>query len=80
MLNLVKQDAIGVAHEDADAGIDRQVEALVEKAWSEGTEAVAPRLLREALDYVIASLDAGRLRVANREASSWRPPWRCSLL
>jgi 2,3,4,5-tetrahydropyridine-2,6-dicarboxylate N-succinyltransferase len=68
MLNLVKQDAIGASQVDADVGIDRQVEAVVEKAWNEGAEAVAPRLLREALDYVIASLDAGRLRVANREA------------
>ena len=68
MLNLVEQDTIGAAQMDADAEIDRQVEAVVEKAWHEGKDAVAPRLLREALDYAIAALDAGRLRVAQREA------------
>ena len=46
----------------------------IEKAW-EGRSALspanAPRALREAVDEVIAGLDAGRLRVAEKSGGEW---------
>jgi 2,3,4,5-tetrahydropyridine-2-carboxylate N-succinyltransferase len=46
----------------------------IENAWEERaalSAANAPRALREAVDEVIAGLDAGRLRVAEKSAGQW---------
>jgi 2,3,4,5-tetrahydropyridine-2,6-dicarboxylate N-succinyltransferase len=66
-----------VAEASADTATDRQIEAVIEKAWREGAQAVPTHLLREVLGYVLASLDAGRLRVAERQdVGRWRVnPW-----
>jgi 2,3,4,5-tetrahydropyridine-2-carboxylate N-succinyltransferase len=64
--------AVTFADED-DAAALRQMASVVDKAWSEGTDAVAPQLLREVLDCVMELLNAGRLRVAERESvGRWR--------
>jgi 2,3,4,5-tetrahydropyridine-2-carboxylate N-succinyltransferase len=47
---------------------------VIEEAWenrSSLSPANAPRALREAVDEVIAGLDAGRLRVAEKTAGEW---------
>ncbi|HKA41599.1 MAG TPA: 2,3,4,5-tetrahydropyridine-2,6-dicarboxylate N-succinyltransferase [Burkholderiales bacterium] len=47
---------------------------IIEKAWEERTSlnpGNAPRALREAVDEVIAGLDAGRLRVAEKSGGEW---------
>jgi 2,3,4,5-tetrahydropyridine-2-carboxylate N-succinyltransferase len=47
---------------------------VIEQAWenrSSLSPANAPRALREAVDEVIAGLDAGRLRVAEKTAGEW---------
>jgi 2,3,4,5-tetrahydropyridine-2-carboxylate N-succinyltransferase len=47
---------------------------IIEKAWEERTSlnpGNAPRPLREAVDEVIAGLDAGKLRVAEKTAGKW---------
>jgi 2,3,4,5-tetrahydropyridine-2,6-dicarboxylate N-succinyltransferase len=52
---------------------DRQIKAVIDKVWREGADAVAPELLHEVLAYVLASLDAGRLRAAERQSvGRWR--------
>ena len=48
--------------------------AIIEEAWENRASlnpANAPRALREAVDEVIAGLDAGRLRVAEKRAGEW---------
>ena len=47
---------------------------IIDKAWEERTSlnpGNAPRALREAVDEVIAGLDAGRLRVAEKSGGEW---------
>jgi 2,3,4,5-tetrahydropyridine-2-carboxylate N-succinyltransferase len=47
---------------------------VIEKAWEERTSlnpGNAPRALRQAVDEVIAGLDAGKLRVAEKTAGKW---------
>ena len=47
---------------------------VIEEAWEERTSlnaANAPRELREAVEAVIAGLDAGRLRVAEKDGGEW---------
>jgi 2,3,4,5-tetrahydropyridine-2-carboxylate N-succinyltransferase len=47
---------------------------IIEDAWEERASlnsATAPRALREAVDEVIAGLDAGRLRVAEKAGGEW---------
>ena len=48
--------------------------AIIEEAWENRASlnpASAPRALREAVDEVIAGLDAGRLRVAEKRGGEW---------
>jgi 2,3,4,5-tetrahydropyridine-2,6-dicarboxylate N-succinyltransferase len=71
-LKTQEQETAFVTDASADAATDRQIEAVIDKAWREGAQAVATHLLREVLGYVLASLDAGRLRVAERqEVGCW---------
>ncbi len=47
---------------------------IIEDAWEERASlnpSTAPRALREAVDEVIAGLDAGRLRVAEKSGGEW---------
>ena len=47
---------------------------IIEDAWEERASlspSTAPRALREAVDAVIAGLDAGRLRVAEKAGGEW---------
>jgi 2,3,4,5-tetrahydropyridine-2-carboxylate N-succinyltransferase len=47
---------------------------IIEDAWEERASlspSAAPRALREAVDEVIAGLDAGRLRVAEKAGGAW---------
>jgi 2,3,4,5-tetrahydropyridine-2-carboxylate N-succinyltransferase len=46
----------------------------IEQAWDQRTElspSSAPRPVREAVEHVIAELNVGRLRVAEKQASDW---------
>jgi len=48
--------------------------AIIEQAWENRAQlspAAAPREVREAVDAVIAGLDSGRLRVAEKTATGW---------
>jgi 2,3,4,5-tetrahydropyridine-2,6-dicarboxylate N-succinyltransferase len=67
---------IAITDADADAAEAahyHQLEAVIDKAWNEGTDAVGLPLLREVLDYVMELLNAGRVRVAEREGvGHWR--------
>jgi 2,3,4,5-tetrahydropyridine-2-carboxylate N-succinyltransferase len=47
---------------------------IIEDAWEERASlspSAAPRALREAVDEIIAGLDAGRLRVAEKAGGAW---------
>ena len=47
---------------------------VIEKAWEERTAlnpGNAPRALRQAVDEVIAGLDSGKLRVAEKSGGQW---------
>ena len=47
-----------------------QLQSIIDSAWENRaniTAAVAPKEVREAVEHVLAELDAGRLRVATRE-------------
>jgi 2,3,4,5-tetrahydropyridine-2-carboxylate N-succinyltransferase len=47
---------------------------VIEEAWADRASlnaASAPRALREAVDEVVAGLDAGRLRVAEKRGAEW---------
>jgi 2,3,4,5-tetrahydropyridine-2,6-dicarboxylate N-succinyltransferase len=54
-----------------DAGIDaatlRELKAVIDSAWRAKAGNVHPALVREVVEYVIDALDAGRLRVAERQ-------------
>ena len=54
-----------------DAGIDaatlRELKAVIESAWRAKAGDVHPALVREVVEYIIDALDAGRLRVAERQ-------------
>ena len=52
--------------EAPDAATLRELAALIERAWQAGPGAVHPTVVRDAVEFVIDSLDAGRLRVAER--------------
>jgi 2,3,4,5-tetrahydropyridine-2-carboxylate N-succinyltransferase len=61
------------AAENPEAALEAQLIAVISKAWDEGAKAVPHALLHEVLEHVIEELDAGRLRVATREAvGRWR--------
>ena len=55
----------------ADAAIDaatlRELKAVIDAAWRAKPGDVHPALVREVVEYVIDALDAGRLRVAERQ-------------
>jgi 2,3,4,5-tetrahydropyridine-2,6-dicarboxylate N-succinyltransferase len=58
-------------------GIDtatlRDLQAVIEHAWKAGPEAPQPAVVHEAVDFVIDALDAGRLRVAERQGvGQWK--------
>jgi len=52
---------------DLDATALRDVAVVVERAWQAGPGAVHPANVRDAVEFVIDALDAGRLRVAERQ-------------
>jgi 2,3,4,5-tetrahydropyridine-2,6-dicarboxylate N-succinyltransferase len=58
-------------HDRAGSGIDgatlRQLKAVIEAAWRARPEELPPPIVREVVDFVIDALDAGRLRVAERQ-------------
>jgi 2,3,4,5-tetrahydropyridine-2-carboxylate N-succinyltransferase len=53
------------------AGIDastlRDLSTVIERAWRAGPGAIQPAGVREVVEFVIEALDAGRLRVAERQ-------------
>ena len=51
-----------------DAATIREMATVVESAWRAGPDAVQPLSVREVVEYVIDALDAGRLRVAERQS------------
>src|SRR5216110_277146 len=61
-------------HDAVQQGLMTAEKKLIEDAW-EGRAALspanAPRPLREAVEHVIAGLDAGRIRVAEKSAGEW---------
>ena len=50
-----------------DASTLRELSAVIERAWLAGPGAVHPAIVREVVEFVIDALDAGRLRVAERQ-------------
>src|SRR5437773_5634376 len=61
-------------HDAVQQGLMTAEKKLIEDAW-EGRGALspanAPRPLREAVEHVIAGLDAGRIRVAEKSGGEW---------
>jgi 2,3,4,5-tetrahydropyridine-2,6-dicarboxylate N-succinyltransferase len=51
-----------------DGATIRELSAVIEHAWLAGPDAVHPAIVREVVEYVIDALDAGRLRVAERQS------------
>jgi 2,3,4,5-tetrahydropyridine-2,6-dicarboxylate N-succinyltransferase len=61
------------ARNELDRSTHGEIATLIDQAWVAGGESSSPQLLREVLDYVMDLLDAGRLRVAERESvGQWR--------
>jgi 2,3,4,5-tetrahydropyridine-2-carboxylate N-succinyltransferase len=50
-----------------DSATLRDLSTLIERAWASGPGGVHPSNVREAVDLIIDALDAGRLRVAERQ-------------
>jgi 2,3,4,5-tetrahydropyridine-2-carboxylate N-succinyltransferase len=50
-----------------DASTLRELSLVIERAWLAGPGAVHPAIVREVVEFVIDALDAGRLRVAERQ-------------
>jgi 2,3,4,5-tetrahydropyridine-2,6-dicarboxylate N-succinyltransferase len=57
--------------EPAAAAVDRatlrEVSTVIESAWAAGPGGIHPAIVHEAVEFVIDALDAGRLRVAERQ-------------
>ena len=51
---------------ELDASALREVAAAIDRAWSAGPGGVHPRVVHDAVEFVMEGLDAGRLRVAER--------------
>ena len=52
----------------------QDAQSVIDQAWEERTSlkpAAAPRALREAIEFALAGLDAGTLRVAEKRAGQW---------
>jgi 2,3,4,5-tetrahydropyridine-2,6-dicarboxylate N-succinyltransferase len=68
-MSRVPRDVAGSG--SGDAGIDaatlRELKAVIESAWRAKAGDVHPALVREVVEYIIDALDAGRLRVAERQ-------------
>src|SRR6195256_7058806 len=55
-------------------GVMDHAREIIEEAWEKRaalSPSTAPRPLREAVEHVIAALDAGRLRVAEKSGGEW---------
>ena len=56
--------------DSSDAGLDAstlgELAALIDRAWEAGPGTVHPTVVQDAVEFVIDSLDGGRLRVAER--------------
>jgi 2,3,4,5-tetrahydropyridine-2,6-dicarboxylate N-succinyltransferase len=57
-------DALGAA---IDASTLRDLTSVIERAWASGPDGIHPANVHEAIEFVIDALDAGRLRVAQRQ-------------
>jgi 2,3,4,5-tetrahydropyridine-2-carboxylate N-succinyltransferase len=68
-MSRVPRDAAGSG--SGEAGVDlatlRELKAVIDGAWRSNAGDVHPALVREVVEYVIDALDAGRLRVAERQ-------------
>ena len=68
-MSRVPRDAAGSG--SGEAGVDlatlRELKAVIDGAWRANAGDVHPALVREVVEYVIDALDAGRLRVAERQ-------------
>jgi len=58
--------ATGQVDIDVDGSALHELAAVIERAWKVGPGAVHPAIVREAVEFVIDALDAGKLRVAER--------------
>jgi 2,3,4,5-tetrahydropyridine-2,6-dicarboxylate N-succinyltransferase len=56
------------AASDLDDSTLREVAAVIERAWAAGPGGVHPAIVHEAVAIVLEALDAGRLRVAQRQS------------
>jgi 2,3,4,5-tetrahydropyridine-2-carboxylate N-succinyltransferase len=54
------------AHAQADSSDLRAMSGIIERAWASGPGGIHPRIVHEAVEFVIDELDAGRVRVAER--------------
>jgi len=55
--------------------MDSTAQKTIDQAWENRASinpTNAPKVLREAVEYVVAGLDAGRLRVAEKIGAEWR--------
>jgi 2,3,4,5-tetrahydropyridine-2-carboxylate N-succinyltransferase len=59
--------AADIPGSDLDQASLRDVADIIEHAWSTGPGGVHPAIVHEAVEFVIDGLDAGRLRVAERQ-------------
>src|SRR5438132_728665 len=61
-------------HDAVQQGLMTAEKKIIEDAWDRRaalSPASAPRPLREAVEHVIAGLDAGRIRVAEKSGGEW---------
>ncbi|MCI4431478.1 MAG: 2,3,4,5-tetrahydropyridine-2,6-dicarboxylate N-succinyltransferase [Burkholderiales bacterium] len=52
---------------EIDSSTLRDLSTLIERAWASGPSGVRPSIVHEAVEFVIDALDAGQLRVAERQ-------------
>jgi 2,3,4,5-tetrahydropyridine-2-carboxylate N-succinyltransferase len=51
---------------DVDGAALRELATVIERAWKAGPGAAHPAIVRDAVEFVVDALDAGKLRVAER--------------
>jgi 2,3,4,5-tetrahydropyridine-2,6-dicarboxylate N-succinyltransferase len=61
------RDHAPAPHASVDAATQRDLAAVIERAWQTGPGAIHPTIVHEAVEFVLDALDGGRLRVAQRQ-------------
>ena len=66
MLNPRWNTGFGELGETVDRSSLHELATIIDRAWSRGMSGVQPAVVRDAVEFVIDALDAGRLRIADR--------------